>query len=373
MKIGLNLLPLVQGVGGAWHYVENLLRALALHDRDNQFLCFVTSASSPIVPIQENFVQRTVAIRAEVRPIRIAFENSLLPLRGDYRTLDCIHHLFGTLPIFGGVPSVVSVFDVMVFARPADFSPIKRSYLRHMRRRAAQKASVLAPMSNSTATAMHEWLSVPDERMVVIPPVSSPQFTRQTVDAVRTFRRTQELPDEFWLCVADAYPHKNLPGLLQALGRNLRTHGGGWPLIIRGDPRDHLLQQIQSEGLDGRVRFLPWLNELEMALLYSAASSLIFPTLYEGAGMPVLEAMACGCPVVASNIPTTREFAGAAALTFDPSSPEDIARAMRECEASSTLRADLVANGTRQSAQFRSTLSAQACHEAYRRAISNQV
>jgi hypothetical protein len=134
MRIGLNLLPVVPGIGGAWHYVANLLDALSTHDQENEYVAFVTTASATLVPQRENFTPIQLPFNAAARTIRVAFENTALPLASRGRRLDCMHHLFGTLPLFGHGPTVVSIFDLMVFARPLDFSLVKRAHLRQMRR-----------------------------------------------------------------------------------------------------------------------------------------------------------------------------------------------------------------------------------------------
>lgn len=367
MRIGLNLLPVVPGIGGAWRYIANLLDALSTYDTGNEYVAFVTSASASIVPQHKRFTSIQLPFNAGARHVRVAFENSVLPLISREEHLDCMHHVFGTLPLFGGEPTVVSIFDLMVFARPRDFSPVKRAYLRTMRRRAAGSATVLAPMSQATADALHEWLQVPRDRMITVPAAIRSEFTRSNIGELQAFRARHGLGDDFWLCVAGPYPHKNLDRLLEAFGA-LERSGSNWSLVIRGGRTNEVAKQVEA-SLQGRVRLLPWLEDREMPLLYSAARALIFPSLYEGGGLPVMEAMASGCPVVASNLPTTREFAGDAALTFDPMHVSDMVRAMSECERSPELRSQMAIAGRTLAARLSPENAAAACQRAYRAAI----
>ncbi len=197
MRVGLNLLPVVPGIGGAWHYIANLLEALAEHDRQSSYHVFVTRESEGLVPRQSNFAKVVVPLPARYRSVRIAFENVVLPLLSRRRQLDCMHHFFGTLPFFGGEPTLVTLFDLMVFARPGDFSSVKRWYLRGMRRRAARHATMLAPMSCATAEALRTVLGVPPERMTIIPPSISERFRRRDQSEIDAFLTRYRLVSPF--------------------------------------------------------------------------------------------------------------------------------------------------------------------------------
>jgi glycosyltransferase involved in cell wall biosynthesis len=370
MRIGLNLLPVVPDIGGAWQYIANLLTAVSTHDLENEYVGIVSSASAALLPTQKNFKVIHVPLRTSWRPLRIAYENTVFPRVAGNLRLDCVHHLFGTQPLVSREPTVVSVFDVMVFERPQDFPPAKRLYLQRMRRKTARHASIIAPMSYSTATALHDLLDVPDDRMVVIPTALGAQFRPQNRADVEAFRAHHALDAQFWLCVSGSFRHKNLVGLIDAYALLHHNRPSGWRLVIRGAPTDDVAERIMTHRLEDRVRFLPPLVAEKMPLLYAAAGALIFPSLYEGGGIPVMEAMASGCPVVASDLPTTREFAGDAALRFNAASAEDMARAMDEAERSSELRWRLARAGFERAPAFSTTPVAAACIEAYRRAVS---
>lgn len=368
MRIGLNLLPVHPGIGGAWNYLHALIPALAEHDAQNEYVAFVTAASAPLVPRLENFQSVVLPVPTTPRAARVLYENTLFRRQVRHAGLDCLHHVFGTLPFVGDVPSIVTIYDVMELDRPEEIATIKRAYLNIMRRRAALRADVITPMSMTTAEHLHRRLNVPWDRMVVVPASMEARFAPQPGGVVESFRRKLGLAPNFWLVVADHYPHKNYERLILAFAQ-LNTDGKDrWPLAIRAEPSREVTSLIEAHGLARRVSFVPRLSAADMPLLYGAASALVFPSLFEGGGIPVMEAMACGCPVVASDIPTTREFAAEAALTFDPTRVEAIAGAMRRCEDDPVQRARQVERGLEAVASLRPETVAHACMKAYRMA-----
>jgi len=157
---------------------------------------------------------------------------------------------------------------------------------------------------------------------------------------------------------------------MDAVGELRRRSPSGWSLAIRGTITGDLQRMIHENGLDGRVVGIPYLKSSEMPALYSSASALVFPSLFEGGGIPVIEAMACGCPVVASDIPSVREFAGTGARFFDPHDVASITAAMDECERSADTRAALIAAGKERAKGFRPEVLADLCRNAYASAVA---
>lgn len=234
-----------------------------------------------------------------------------------------------------------------------------------------RRAPVLLPMSFATARDLERVLGADPARMVVLPFILGKNFFRANEEEIRSFRERWNLPDRFWVYVAHFYPHKNHGGLLEAFNQ-LRTDGiTPWPLVLRGD--DHggeaaVRGMVRELRLENEVIFLPRLKDGELPLLYSAATALVFPSLYEGGGIPVIEALACCCPVLAADIPATREYADTAATYFDPRTPSSIARAIAEFQSEGTGHFSLQSTGLTRVEEFRGERIISRLIEAYSRA-----
>ena len=374
MRVGLNLLPALPEIGGGWNYIRSLIRGLARVDSSDAFVAFVTPESECLVPAERNFSAVRVNIRSSIRAWRVIFENSTLFGMARQRGLDCLHWFSGTQGLLNAVPAVVTCYDLHPFLRLGPYSPVKRLYLKLMVGQTARRAGVLLPMSEATAAGMENVLGVDRSRMVVIPPVLEDDLRPAAAADSARFREVHRLPERFWLYVAHFHAHKNHLRLLEAY-RRLAGEGPAWPLVLRGDDKGakrDVERRVLELGLQNDVIFLPPLEAAGLPLLYSAATALVFPSLYEGGGLPVVEAMACGLPVAASRIPPVMEFAGAAALGFNPTDVPSIAAAMRELAGSGDRREARRREGLDRAGNFRAETVIPRLLGAYARAASHR-
>ena len=374
MRIGLNLLHAMPEIGGGWNYIARLVESLGEYDRENSYVAFVTAKSVGMVPLQPNFETVRVGINPISRWQRVLYENTRLQIDARKQRLDLMHWFANTIAISNSVPGVVTIYDLLVFENPHSFSRLQRIYLQTMYPQTVRRAALLLPMSQTTARALCNILKACPECIQVIPAIVSAQFQPVASAKVIELRREYNLPDQFWLYVAYFYPHKNHLRLLQAY-HDLKLNGvAPWPLILRGDDPgtgEEVKRLVTELGLENNVRFLPRLNEAKLPVLYSAATALVFPSLYEGGGIPVIEAMACGCPVIAANIPPVREFAGDAASYFDPNKVASIAEAMASFQGSNHQdRLQMRQKGLARSIEHRPQLVVQKLLNAYTRAMS---
>lgn len=370
MRIGLNLLHAQPEIGGGWNYIASLVSALGDGDSTNTYIAFVTKNSRCLVPTKSNFQTVFIGIDPASRLQRALYENTMLQVLGWKQQLDCMHWFANTQAIFNTVPAVVTIYDLQPFLNLAQFSPLKRWYLRFMVCRTVRHARVLLPMSDATSKALQHDLDARPEHMVVIPAIVGWRYTPASPSEIASLREKYMLPDQFWLYVAHYYPHKNHAGLLHAYCNVKRSGVKPWPLVLRGD--DHgaeasVKKVVQECKLQEDVRFMPHMEVEELRALYSAATALIFPSLYEGGGIPVMEAMACGCPILASDIPAVHESAGEAGSYFDPHDPDAMARAMTNFQNDEALRAQQKIKGMARLAVYRPESVVDKLLEAYRK------
>lgn len=372
MLIGLDLLHARPRIGGAWNHIGSMMDVLKHHGGANTYIAYCTQRSECLVPEQRNFIKRRFSIDAENPLVRTASECATLQLAAKRDGVDVLHVFSGTLAPFRVCPNVVTFYDFVSDAAPTSVGSSARcTYFRIMRSFVIKHADVIAAISATTANEIVQRFPAAAERVIVIPFALGSHFHVADEISRAAFRAQYNLPERFWLYVAHYYPHKNHERLFQAYSQLRLRQPDTWPLVLRGSKNgaDDLLDQLlAAAGIRDSVIWLPSLSETEMALLYSSASALVYPTLYEGAGLPLVEAMACGCPVAAADIPTTREFCQEAALTFDPYEIDAIADAMARMSADEALQRECAERGLLQAQRYRPERVASLLAQAYEKA-----
>lgn len=278
------------------------------------------------------------------------------------RRLNCqLLHLPGSVgPIIAtdGIAAVVTIHDVMAIRFPEMFRPWYRHYARMVLPHLARRARGVITGSAAAKSEIVEWLRVPAERVHVIPYGVDEVFRPVAPDDPRAsaVRRRYGLPSAFILAVGSIEPRKNLPRLLEAV-HQLRAERGGVDIaLVHAGPEgwqpETARRAVQRLGLSEVTRFLGYVPLEDLAILYSLARVFAYPSLWEGFGMPVLEAMACACPVVTSNVSSLPEVAGDAAVQVNPASTDDLARGIASVLDDEALRKRLVARGVERASRF---------------------
>ena len=278
-------------------------------------------------------------------------------------------------PVRGSLPTVITIHDLSVLHAPQLFRFWFRHYARVVIPPLARRAARVITDSDATRCDVVEHLQVPEERVVVVP-ISVAESYRPREDGSdepATILERYHLPHQFVLSVCTLEPRKNLQRLLEAVRllaerpptRDIvLVHAGAY-----GWMADDVLRAAQSPALRGRVRFLGYVAQEDVPALYRQARLLAFPSLSEGFGLPVLEAMACGCPVVTSNRSSLPEVAGDAAVLVNPESVEAIADGIRQLWTDGSLAADLRARGLARARLFSWERTAQLTADVYRAAL----
>ncbi len=262
-----------------------------------------------------------------------------------------LHLPAGVGPVRRSLPTVLTVYDLNVLRFPHLFRRWFRHYARAVLPRAARSADVIITLSEASKADIVQDLAIPGERVVVIPPGVNPSFTPVAAESARAqeVRRRYGLGSDFVLTVGSVEPRKNLRSLLEAVGR-LRTRGGTSDVaLVHAGPEGWLADGVSRTA---GARFLGYVSLPDLVALYGMARVCVYPSLYEGFGFPVVEAMACGCPVVTSNVSSLPEVAGDAAVLVDPYSVDAIAGGIATLWTDEGRRRELSARGLARARSF---------------------
>lgn len=264
------------------------------------------------------------------------------------------------MPYRPGLPTVLTVYDLIPLRYPEHSTARARLLIRWMTRLALRNARHVIAISEFTRRDFMAEFGLPPERITAIPLAADPCFKPQPPEAVAALRRKYNLPERFALYLGSNKPHKNLVRLVEAWRiANSRWQMADGRLVIAGAWDERYPEaRRRAQGLRN-IHWLGPMPEADLPALYSAADVFVFPSLYEGFGLPVLEAMACGAPVVCADRSSLPEVAGDAALLIDPLDVSDLARVLARLWAAPAWQAELRQRGLAQARRFSWQVTAQ--------------
>ena len=253
-----------------------------------------------------------------------------------------------------GIPTVLTIHDLIFRRLPEHHKRLNRWYLNATLPLYCRRATHIIVVSEATRRDLVAAYDLPPEKLTVIQEAADPRFRPQSPERCAAVRAHYKLPGDFLLYVGTIEPRKNLTRLLHAWEPLYRA-GEAPPLVIvgrRGWLSGDFYAALEASPARDAVIFTGYVADADLPALYAAATAFVFPSLYEGFGLPPLEALAVGTPVSCSNTSSLPEVVGDAALTFDPTTEEDIANALRRITGDAELRADLRERGLQRAAQF---------------------
>jgi glycosyltransferase involved in cell wall biosynthesis len=273
-------------------------------------------------------------------------------------------------PLFSPCPVVITLHDLSFLRHPGLLRSGSRAYLTLFTRLSARRARRAIAVSSHTAREAAQLLGLDRRRIDVIYHGVAEMFRPMPPEEVEGFRQRQRMPDRYVLYLGTLEPRKNLARLVEAFASGAPP---GWVLVLAGGKGwgyQALAQEIQSRGVVDRVLVAGYVADEDLPLLYNAATVFAYPSLYEGFGMPVLEAMACGVPVLTSNTSSLPEVAGDAALLVDPESVDEMAAGMHRLLSDASLRLQLRGRGLDRASGFRWGTTARQTAHTYQLAAS---
>jgi len=346
LRIGVNALFLIPGgVGGTEIYLRGLLNALAEIDQRNQYFVFTNRETRDLTPAAPNFHEAAQAVRAVSRPARILWEQAVLPIEAARLKLDVLLNPGFTAPLLAGCPQATVFHDLQHLRHPGYFRWFDLPFWRFFLYWSAMVSNGVIANSSATAEDLVRFYRIPARKLQTAPLGVDPAFFELAA------RRT---PEKFLLAVSTLHPHKNLDGLLRAFAE-FRRERPEFRLVVcglHGFFTEQLHALRDSLGLRDAVDFPGWIPRADLHSLFTRAWAFVYPSLFEGFGIPVVEAMAAGVPVACSRIEPMHSIAGDAALQFDPRDPSAIADALRRITCEQDLRTRLSNAGPLRAAQF---------------------
>lgn len=309
---------------GLGTYVRNLLSGLSRFHEELEIRAIVNQESAEPV---SRYCRSQIKIDARGYSLR---EQIQVPMAA--RSCDLLHIPHYNLPLLHQGKLVVSIHDLIHVTPVGNPGLLERTYAHFMLKSAVWKANRVITVSEYSKRELCSRLEVPEAKVCVIPNGVADEFHLRDHDRAQAIVADRlSHGRRYFLCVSSLRQHKNLTSLLRAAALFWRATGSDWDLIIvgSGPEGDPLRSQCKLLGIDSRVHWVSFVEQEMLPDLYAGAQFFAMPSLVEGFGLPVLEAMACGTPVVCSHSASLPEVAGVAALYFDPTNVEEMAATLK--------------------------------------------
>ncbi|HPO15553.1 MAG TPA: glycosyltransferase family 1 protein [Candidatus Hydrogenedentes bacterium] len=349
---------------GVGHYTAELLRALAPHMEEDMLRLYLDAAPVPEFPLS------TKQAEICVLPKRRFWTHRMLGRELRQRPPDVFFSPVTQLPLFCPCPAIVVVHDLAFFDFGGHFTFRQRHIARLQAGYVARHATHLIADSQATLQDIQRLLHVPEHRVTVAPLGCSAHFRRASEETVQGIRARYQLPDKFILYVGRLQPRKNIARLIEAFARVIQRRDDlPHHLVLAGDKgwmEGPIYHAARGSSARDRIHFLGYVPEADLPGLMSAAEVLGLVSLWEGFGLPVVEAMACGTAVITSNCSSLPEVAGNAAALVNPYDVDDIARALERVIVDNEYHKELQQRGLVQAARFTWDSTARIVMEAIR-------
>jgi glycosyltransferase involved in cell wall biosynthesis len=372
MRIGIDATALPPQPVGAGNYIIQLIRSLAEIMSGHEMVIFSQPIGPKLIDLSEKKMVEWVVVDERASGSRLIWEQLYFPNLVRNSGIDLLHSLHYTRPIRLPCKSVVTFHDMTFFLYPELHTWAKRLYFPRMMKYSAGKADELITVSDSTRDDLIRILQVDPKKVTTTQLGVNPGY-RPIADEQEKKRAAEkyDLPEEFILYVGLIEPRKNLPVLIDAY-KQLRSKGSDYELVLVGRygwMYEAVLKQVRNLNLEHAVRFLGYVPQEDLPLVYNLASLFVYPTIYEGFGLPVLEAMACGVPVITSDVSSMPDIVGKAGLLTPVNDKQALFETMENALTDIDLRKDLINRGQQRAKEFSWSRTAWLTLQVYQKAM----
>ncbi|MCP4415822.1 MAG: glycosyltransferase family 4 protein [Chloroflexi bacterium] len=369
-RVGINAHLLSGEAGyrraGIHQYIAQILRHLPWEEGEPTYVVF--TQQKELLSDLPGVTAVSSRLPTEKRLLRIFWEQFIWPWQAWRRGLKLLHSMAFVAPLLALCPTIITVYDLSFLHFPERFPLLQRLYLSSQTRRSCRRAKRIITISESSRQDVHRFFNVPLNQIDVVVPGVDSVYRPLANKEVVAFKAKQGV-ERFVLHVGTLQPRKNIPILIEAFAQlddselNLVLVGGkGWLY-------DDIFGQVRALGLTERVIFTGYVADEALPLWYNAAELLVFPSLYEGFGMPVVESMACGTPVIAANSSSVPEAVGKAGLLFEPNDMQTLVKQMTAVLSNADLQYKLQQQGLHHAQTFSWERAGRETAVVYRRAM----
>lgn len=386
MRIGIDASALPSRPVGAGNYIIQLIRAIARRIAINEALpessqldglklfIFFQKSRLELLHVGETPNLHLIVLPNLPPSMRLLWEQISLPGLAKRYQLDLLHSLHYTMPLNYPGRIVVTFHDMTFFLFPHHHTLLKRYIFRFFIRTSSHRAAALIADSESTRQDAIRLVGVPPGKIFTAQLGVTPEFRPiQDSTILQQARQKYHLPERFLLYVGMIEPRKNLLTLLQAYA-TIADQMPDYRLVVVGPKGwmvENILQQTGRLNISDKVHFTGYVEQVDLPLIYNMADVFIYPSVYEGFGLPVLEAMACGTPVITSNVSSMPEIVGDAGVLLTPNDSQALARSLLELINGPVIRQELSKKGLERAAAFTWDRTAEKTVAVYRHVLQN--
>ena len=370
IKILLDATALPKNPVGAGVYITRVVKELLKYGSSYDFIVLAHEDDFSLFQLDDSFKSNFIFLRDFGRGYRILSEQISYPSIIHREKIDLYHGLHYSFPVVHGCPVVTTVHDMTYFIHPEKHLWLKRYYFKFFIRYACSKSDKILSVSQSTKNDIIKYTKC-DPNIISVTPLGVDEKFKKIGDksVLESVREKYNLPNEFILFVGLIEPRKNVGLLIEAFAKYIKSEidldtnlviAGRW-----GWESNAIMELVANLDISGRVIFPGYIAQEDLPALYTLAKIFVYPSYYEGFGLPVLEAMACGTPVITTNVSSMPEFVGDSGILIEPGDLEALVVALEILMADSEKRNDLSRKGILASSSFRWKKTAELTLKAY--------
>lgn len=372
MRIGIDATALPPQPVGAGNYIIQLIRALSDLDVKDEFVIYAQRKGQVLINLPKHDRFEWIILEDRNPGFRLIWEQTLFPKLINETGVELLHSLHYTRPIFLPCASVVTFHDMTFFLYPELHTRIKQLFFPLAIRASARLADALITNSENTRRDAIRVLGIPPEKISATRLGVDPGFKPISDNGIKkVIAEKYSLPERFILYVGLIEPRKNLPMLIKAYKQYI-DEGGNYHLVLVGNygwMYEEVLKQIVDLELEREVHFTGYIPQEDLPLVYNLSSLFVYPTIYEGFGLPVLEAMACGVPVITTNVSSLPEIVGGAGILVPVDDVDALYRAIKSVLGDEDLQIEMIQKGISRASKFSWQQTAKLTYLVYQKAM----